>query len=668
MKLNGNNISSVRFSNTQAGALTEYPVIDFYDAATGEKEARWVYNYDYDYREALLPASTSSIDCSRIASQYQLASTGAINNGDTIYFKDELQFTVNLNEGYEIDSNVFNLYVGKSGTDIFLDIIQRINAAVIGVTYYIGTFPQVHGLDCVESLVCYRDQSPLQHAPLGVINNGDRLYYGDKLHWVAIPKTGYEFTTLNYTETASYEVGDNDVTGVTATGMELRVLQFTYTQGELPKINNLTCIETFKCYRDASPLESASIGEINNGATIYYGDKLHWTATVTTPYNTPVLINNGIDYSQTNAHSVVDDVNGVLLTNVRTTVKSYICTLTKNSNVSTIKMWRTESVYQGAEASTEGSPMISGTGTATIYYGDKLSGTVSPDTYWSIVGSSTYSNTGVDDDVSWAPTTFPQSYTYSTGSLPSGVSSLTCYRSSSPYASAGAGKISNGGTIYYGDTLYWTATLETGYRYVTNNAYYDGSHTYIVSGNVIGITTTGITVSNLYYFTLTNNLSVQARASLDGGTYVYIASGSSYTFEVVYNTYYNSIAVNADGYQGAEWTIGYITKDDSRTISSHTVRVTDKCDWYVDAPRYSQQSFTCNVSTYGSAFNPPITQDMINNYETWAGVPYTAESCLTYNETATSCTVKIIGAREDGQAIIRYYYYTGYTYEQIDLS
>lgn len=71
-------------------------------------------------------------------------------------------------------------------------------------------------------------------------------------------------------------------------------------------------------------------------------------------------------------------------------------------------------------------------------------------------------------------------FTYITGTLPTGVASLNCYRSSSNEPTAGTGTISNNGTIYYEDTLTFSATASSGYTAPTTTTVSS------VSGNVTG--------------------------------------------------------------------------------------------------------------------------------------------------------------------------------------
>lgn len=49
---------------------------------------------------------------------------------------------------------------------------------------------------------------------------------------------------------------------------------------------------------------------------------------------------------------------------------------------------------------------------------------------------------------------YARAFTYTTGTLPTGVASLTCYRSSCPYSGEPTGALASGSTIYYGDIIY----------------------------------------------------------------------------------------------------------------------------------------------------------------------------------------------------------------------
>ena len=81
-------------------------------------------------------------------------------------------------------------------------------------------------------------------------------------------------------------------------------------------------------------------------------------------------------------------------------------------------------------------------------------------------------------------------FTYTQGTLPTGVASLTCTRSSTDEPTASIGEISNNGTIYYDDKLYWEATASAGYRITAVKG--SGSPV-TVSGAITGTSSSGVT-------------------------------------------------------------------------------------------------------------------------------------------------------------------------------
>lgn len=81
-------------------------------------------------------------------------------------------------------------------------------------------------------------------------------------------------------------------------------------------------------------------------------------------------------------------------------------------------------------------------------------------------------------------------FTYTQGTLPTGVKSLVCRRSSTDEPTASTGEISNNGTIYYYDKLYWDATASAGYRITAVRG--SGSPV-TVSGAITGTTASGVT-------------------------------------------------------------------------------------------------------------------------------------------------------------------------------
>lgn len=84
-----------------------------------------------------------------------------------------------------------------------------------------------------------------------------------------------------------------------------------------------------------------------------------------------------------------------------------------------------------------------------------------------------------------------KAFIYTQGTLPTGVNSLTCRRSSTDEPTASTGEISNNGTIYYDDKLYWAAAASAGYRIT----YIRGSNSpVIVSGDITGTVASELTL------------------------------------------------------------------------------------------------------------------------------------------------------------------------------
>ena len=84
-----------------------------------------------------------------------------------------------------------------------------------------------------------------------------------------------------------------------------------------------------------------------------------------------------------------------------------------------------------------------------------------------------------------------KAFIYTQGTLPTGVKSLTCRRSSTDEPTASTGEISNNGTIYYDDKLYWAAAASAGYRIT----YIRGSNSpVIVSGDITGTIASELTL------------------------------------------------------------------------------------------------------------------------------------------------------------------------------
>lgn len=140
-------------------------------------------------------------------------------------------------------------------------------------------------------------------------------------------------------------------------------------------------------------------------------------------------------------------------------VKRYTCSITKNANVSSIKIWRESSPYQNAALSNPQSPLIDGTGTETVYYGDTLAGSATAATYYHFSGyaetqtSLSVSGT-ISNNYSWTPTVVGNGYAV-TITAGAGISSV--YLSNSSTAASGS---ASGTKFPYGSTVYGFVALK----------------------------------------------------------------------------------------------------------------------------------------------------------------------------------------------------------------
>ena len=127
----------------------------------------------------------------------------------------------------------------------------------------------------------------------------------------------------------------------------------------------------------------------------------------------------------------------------------------------------------------------------------------------SSVNTITYENADVKKVILDGSTVWCKPFTYSQGTLPTGVASLTCTRYSTEEPTASTGTVSSGSPIYYGDVIYWTATASTGYNVSVSHG---SSNKVTVTGNINGASNAGLSVSVKSY-TLTISVTNESYGS-----------------------------------------------------------------------------------------------------------------------------------------------------------
>lgn len=110
-----------------------------------------------------------------------------------------------------------------------------------------------------------RTQSPNAMAATGLLSNGDKIYYGDKLVIEYFPKKGFSMS--------KHGIDNATVTGsINEQDIFIKVIPDEYTV----TWNNGTGY-TIHVSRTSSPYKEAETGELNSGSAIYYGDTLDIT-------------------------------------------------------------------------------------------------------------------------------------------------------------------------------------------------------------------------------------------------------------------------------------------------------------------------------------------------------------------------------------------------------
>lgn len=190
-------------------------------------------------------------------------------------------------------------------------------------------------------------------AGTGTLSNGAAIYSGDKLQ-------------ITFSASTGYNVGTHTVNGSTFTSGN------THTVSGAVKVVSTATVKSFKLTisagtgstitvnRTSSPKQGASTGNLSNGATIYYSDVLKVTFSASTGYNLSST-------SHTSGSSVT--VTGAVTVSATASLKTFTLTISASSGGS-VTVSRTSSSGGSTGALSNG---------ATLYYGDKLSVTITPD-------------------------------------------------------------------------------------------------------------------------------------------------------------------------------------------------------------------------------------------------------------------------------------------------
>jgi len=376
----------------------------------------------------------------------------------------------------------FNGYYGSTGG--------------VGTKYYNSNMSSAHVWDVAGAETIYAYWTANTYSISYVLNSGTHgtthptsATYDTPFYVSAPTRTGYNFTGWTVTSglntsTAKWGTTSATTESITSTSTKCvngtsnvyfrsitatangsvtltanwSVKSFTYTTGELP-----TGVASLTCNRYSSPNGGGSTGTLSSGSTIYYGDKLYWTATASDGYSITTC-----NYNSTSSLYTVNSSNvvGVTATSVAATIQSYNLTLTINSGISTIYY-----KVNGAASfsSTTSNKTVSVTyGTTYYVYAVATSGYTLNSPYSSYSSSSPYSSTKTSSAETWSPTASANTYTVTLNkqSGTGGSSSVTAtYGSAMPSATAPTRTGYTFGGFYDGEggtgTRYYTDSMSS---------------------------------------------------------------------------------------------------------------------------------------------------------------------------------------------------------------
>lgn len=244
------------------------------------------------------PATGTSVSVNRTSSPSGQA-TGIINSGATIYDGDVLQITGSANTGYNFGGLIVNGSSFSSGSSITVssDVSVSTSAAVkqfvLSISAGTGT-----------TITVNRTSSPKQGASTGNLSNGAIIYYDDVLKISGVANTGYDFGGLTVNNTTFTSGNTTTVTSAVSVASTATLKSFTLSisagVGSSITVNRTSSINT-----------TATIGNLNNGDTIYYGDILKISMSVDRGYYLGILTVNGSEFTNGGNYTVREDVSVV---------------------------------------------------------------------------------------------------------------------------------------------------------------------------------------------------------------------------------------------------------------------------------------------------------------------------------------------------------------------
>jgi len=271
----------------------------------------------------------------------------------------------------------------------------------------------------------------------------------------------------------------------------------------------------------------------------------------------------------------------------------------------------------------------------------------------------------------------------SQGTLPTGVSGLTCKRK--PWNGNSYSTFTSG-TIYYGDKFYWEASATTGY-YNPSLTYYDSSHAYSFTGpnsaSLTSVATSGLSAGGRRTWSLTitkgSNMSkvyykVGSEAQVEVTTSATLSSLDYSTSVVVTGTAQSETPYNY-GTPTGTGTFSYSSSSETQSTTVQCTRTTKSYTLTISTtnPSYGTYSVAREASPYEGASTGALSNgatiyygDKLVGTSSGNGVSYGAWSVTsvttpTVTSTGDATTGNITVKNNDSNTVTLYYNTTNTT-------
>lgn len=422
-----------------------------------------------EYGLTIVSDAGSSVTVNRTKSPLGKAALGEVGSGGVLYYNDVVTVTFSANKGYNLNTHTLNSVTFTSGTSHTVKADVLVNA-----TSKVKEFSLSINAGEGSSIVVRRTQSPIGEGSIGTLLSGAKLYYNDVLSVTFSANDGYGLSshTVNGSEFASggtLTVEVNISVESTASASDFR-LTLSIAEGSSIIVE-----------RTESPNGHGSIGNIDNGERLYYGDILKITFGVYSSEGYKLLTHTVNDNDFTSGY--VYTVRTSVTVATTTEVLSYSLTINKDSG-SKVTVTRISSPKGKAETGELTSDSI-------LYFSDEVSILFDAEEGFTVsnstVNGASFSSGGVltvSSSLAIICSSEVKSFSLSIASV-TGVN-IAVERISSPNKGAALTTLKSGDTLYYADVISYSFSAVTGYSISTrtlNGGSVSSSGTYEVYAN-----------------------------------------------------------------------------------------------------------------------------------------------------------------------------------------